>query len=314
MPSSDPAGPGVRHAGAAAQPTDAQPNDETAGERSSAAPPVPEPSRPRRAGRNVLQAVIVGVAMAGIVLASLFVVRAAFVGLAAVAVVVAIGELAAAFRTRGTRLPVLPLAVGSVAMLVAAYAAGTGALLGAFLATAGAALVWRAAQGPTGFVRDTTAAVFTAAYVPLLAAFAVLLAARDDGARAVVTFVLAVVGNDVGGFVAGVLWGRHPMVPRISPRKSWEGFAGSLVAGAGAGAAAVPLLLHGPVWGGAVLGAAAVLTATGGDLAESLIKRDLGIKDMGSLLPGHGGLMDRLDSLLPTAPVAYLVLTHVLSR
>ncbi|WP_231116318.1 phosphatidate cytidylyltransferase [Motilibacter rhizosphaerae] len=268
----------------------------------------------RRAGRNVPQSIAVGVALIAVLLASLYVERAAFVGLAAVAVLVAVWEIAGALRTRGVRVPVLPLGTGSVAMLVTAYTAGAGPLLGVLLVTCAAVLVWRAVDGPEGFVADATAGVFTAAYVPLLASFALLLLREHDGPDRIVAFILAVVGSDVGGFVTGVLWGRHPMVPRISPRKSWEGFAGSLVLGTGVGAAVVPWLLDGPAWGGALLGLAAVVTATAGDLAESLIKRDLGVKDMGSVLPGHGGVMDRLDSLLPTAPVAYLVLSHVLSR
>lgn len=270
--------------------------------------------RKRSAGRNVPQSIAVGLGLVAVVLLSLYLVKAAFVGLASAAVLVAIWELGHAFASRSIRIPVVPLGVGGVAMLVAAYAQGSGPLLGCFLATCAAALVWRAAEGPEGFVRDMSAAVFTAAYVPLLAGFAVLMLSAHDGADRVVAFVLAVVASDVGGFVTGVLWGRHPMSPTISPRKSWEGFAGSLVVGAATGAASVPLLLDGPVWGGAVLGLVAVFTATAGDLTESLIKRDLAIKDMGSLLPGHGGLMDRMDSLLPTAPVAYLVLDRVLNR
>jgi phosphatidate cytidylyltransferase len=109
--------------------------------------------------------------------------------------------------------------------------------------------------------------------------------------------------------VAGVLFGKHPMAPAISPKKSWEGFAGSMLAGVVGGALSVMLLLHSHWWLGIPFGAALVICATGGDLIESLIKRDLGVKDMGNLLPGHGGLMDRLDSLLPSAVAAWLLLT-----
>jgi phosphatidate cytidylyltransferase len=135
-----------------------------------------------------------------------------------------------------------------------------------------------------------------------------LMLAEDDGPARIVVFILLVVASDVGGYAVGVLFGRHPMAPSVSPKKSWEGFAGSLAAGLGVGVAAVVWLLDGAWWVGAAVGVAAVVTATVGDLGESLLKRDLGIKDMGSLLPGHGGVMDRLDSLLPTAPVVYLLL------
>jgi phosphatidate cytidylyltransferase len=131
---------------------------------------------------------------------------------------------------------------------------------------------------------------------------------EDDGPWRVVAFIVATIASDIGGFVAGVLFGKHPMAPTISPKKSWEGFAGSLIVGIGAGIGTVVYGLDGHWWAGVVLGIAGVVFATLGDLSESLIKRDLGIKDMGDLLPGHGGLMDRLDSLIAVAPVAWLIL------
>jgi phosphatidate cytidylyltransferase len=114
--------------------------------------------------------------------------------------------------------------------------------------------------------------------------------------------------SDVGGYAFGVVFGKHPMAPSVSPKKSWEGFAGSVLTCVVGGAIAVPLLVHGPWWGGAVLGACAAVAATVGDLTESTIKRDLGIKDMSTILPGHGGAMDRLDSLLLVAPIAWALL------
>ena len=147
------------------------------------------------------------------------------------------------------------------------------------------------------------------AYVPLLGSFAVLLARPDDGEWRVLTFVLLVVCSDFGGFVTGVRFGKHPMAPAISPKKSWEGFAGSVLFCVVGGLALALGVLDGQWWEGLVLGAAAVVSATLGDLGESTIKRHLGIKDMSSLLPGHGGVMDRLDSLLVTAPVVWVLLT-----
>jgi phosphatidate cytidylyltransferase len=124
-----------------------------------------------------------------------------------------------------------------------------------------------------------------------------------------VVFIVLTVLSDVGGYVAGVLFGKHPMAPTVSPKKSWEGFAGSALFCAVGGAVLLPTLLDGEIWEGVVCGLAVMLAATLGDLGESMIKRDLGIKDMGSLLPGHGGIMDRLDSLLPAAPVTFLLLS-----
>jgi phosphatidate cytidylyltransferase len=171
-----------------------------------------------------------------------------------------------------------------------------------------AVVVWRLTDPAEGYLRDSSAGVFAAVYVPFLAGFALLMAAADHGAQRVLIFFILTVCNDTGGYAAGVLMGRHPMAPSISPKKSWEGLAGSVVTTAAAGAITMVTMLHGQAWQGAVTGIAVVTSATLGDLCESMIKRDLGIKDMGNLLPGHGGVMDRLDSLLPTAPVVWLLL------
>jgi phosphatidate cytidylyltransferase len=156
---------------------------------------------------------------------------------------------------------------------------------------------------------DIGAGLFALVYVGFLAGFAALMLAPADGDRRVTAFIATVVASDVGGYAAGVLFGAHPMAPTVSPKKSWEGFAGS-VAGCMLCAALIfsLLLRHGHWWQGVLFGLALVASATVGDLGESMIKRDLGLKDMGTLLPGHGGFMDRLDSLLPSAPIAWLLL------
>ena len=272
--------------------------------------PLPEAPAPK-AGRNLPAAIGVGVFLAAAVVASLFVRKEAFVGLVSAAVVIAVWEIATAMQSKEIGVPVPPLAVGAVGMLVSAYVAGPPGLLVAFALTAFGVLLYRVVEGFDGAVRDVAAGVFTAAYVPFLAGFAMLMLAEDDGPWRVVTFILVVVCNDVGGYTAGVLFGRHPMAPTVSPKKSWEGFAGSVVLCMAAGVGTVVLGLDGRWWVGLAVGAAAAVSATVGDLSESLIKRDLGVKDMGTLLPGHGGLMDRLDSLLPTAPLVYLLLLYL---
>jgi phosphatidate cytidylyltransferase len=232
-----------------------------------------------------------------------------FVALAVLASVGALWELSGAVTQRGIRIPLLPLAVGAVGILVSAWAAGGEAMLMAFTLTAGGVFVWRVIDGGgREAVRDAAAGIFAAAYVPLLAGFAVLLLRMEGGQLLVLTFLLVTIANDVGGYVAGVLFGRHPMAPSISPKKSWEGMAGSVVLAVAVGVVMLAAFVEGPWWAGLVLGVAAVGAATTGDLAESLLKRDLGLKDMGALLPGHGGIMDRLDSLLVGAPVSYLIL------
>jgi phosphatidate cytidylyltransferase len=270
------------------------------------------PPVPSRAGRNLPAAIGVGVGLGAVIIGSLFWQKSLFVLVVLAAVLVAVDEMIRALKTSGATIPRIPVLAGTTAMLVAAYFGGPMALLVGLALTVLATIFWRMPSGSIGFVRDVTAGVFLLAYIPLLAGFAVLLVQPDaDGPERVVTFFLVVVASDVGGYVAGVLFGKHPMAPTISPKKSWEGFAGSTLACIGAGIGSVVWLLDGDWWAGAIVGAVAVLTATVGDLGESMIKRDLGIKDMSNLLPGHGGVMDRLDSLLATAPAVWLLL-HLL--
>jgi phosphatidate cytidylyltransferase len=271
--------------------------------------PVAQPKATGRAGRNLPAAIGVGLGLGAVIIASLLVVKAAFLAVIAIAAVLALRELGTALKERGIALPLIPASVGGLGILAAAYFSGEGAVAAVLALTAVAIMVWRLADGAEGYLRDVTAGVFAVVYVPFLAAFAALLTAQDHGAQRVILFLILVVCNDTGGYASGVLFGRHPMAPKISPKKSWEGLTGSIVLAAAAGAVGIDLMLHGKPWQGAVLGVAVVATATLGDLCESMIKRDLGIKDMGNLLPGHGGIMDRLDSLLPTAPVVYLLLS-----
>ncbi|RBY96730.1 phosphatidate cytidylyltransferase [Blastococcus sp. TF02-8] len=262
-----------------------------------------------RAGRDLRAAIGVGLGLGAAIVGSLLVWRPAFLAVLTAAVLVAVVELARAVRAGEFHPPLVPLLVGTVAMEALAWTRGPTGLITGFFLTALAVLVWRLAGGPVGYRRDAAAGVLTALYVPLLAGFAVLLLVPDDGAARVLVFIGAVVCSDVGGYAAGVLFGKHPMAPSISPKKSWEGFGGSLLACVLVGTLVLTVTFHAPWWTGVVYGVAIAVTATIGDLAESLIKRDLGIKDMGTILPGHGGIMDRLDSLLPCAALAYLLLS-----
>lgn len=247
--------------------------------------------------------------MAAAILAALVTVRYIFIGIIAVSVAISSWELAGALRRAGAEVALPPVLVGGQAMVWLAWPFGKDGILVAFVITALVCLGWRFSKGAAGYVRDVSASVFSAAYVAGFAAFATLLVVPADGAARVSCLLLAAVASDVGGYAAGVLRGRHLMAPSISPKKSWEGFLGSLVVGIVAGAMSVTFLLGGQLWQGMLFGAAIVLTATGGDLVESLIKRDLGVKDMGTVLPGHGGLLDRIDSLLPSAVVSWVLLS-----
>ena len=262
-----------------------------------------------RAGRDLRAAVGVGVGLVAVVLASLFIWRPAFLAVLVVAMLVAVVELTRAMSAGRFSPPMVPLLVGTLVIEGLAWTRGSTGLVVGFLLTALAVLLWRLGHGPAGYLKDAAVGVLVALYVPFLAGFAVLLLLPDDGAVRVLAFIATVIASDVGGYAAGVLIGKHPMAPTISPKKSWEGFAGSVATCMLVATPIIVLALDGPWWGGLIFGAAIAATATVGDLGESLIKRDLGIKDMGDLLPGHGGIMDRLDSLLPSAAVAYLLLS-----
>jgi phosphatidate cytidylyltransferase len=273
--------------------------------------PQPEVQRvPRfKAGRNLPMAIAVGVGLGALIVLTLATYRPSFAILVGVALVYGCYELAGAMAKTGVRISVVPIAVGGVALLVAAWNKGPDGLVIASLTTVCAVLIWRLADGATNYLRDVTASIFVVLYLPTLAGFAVLLAVPYDGPARIIAFVATVVCSDTGGYFTGVLFGRHPLAPVVSKGKTWEGSFGSLIWCSIAGVLIMTNTFHEAAWKGLVFGVAIVVTATVGDLGESLIKRDLGVKDMGSLLPGHGGIMDRLDSLLPCAAVAYLLLS-----
>jgi phosphatidate cytidylyltransferase len=275
----------------------------------STEPPEPtKPAGPAKSGRNLPVAAAVGVLLGGLVILTLFTVKATFLIFMGAAIGVALWEVARALRTAGIRVPVIPIAAAGLAMWLCEYWWNNRAVLAALVLAVVAILGGRLTRGPDGYLRDVSAGVFVLCYLPFPALFVVAMLAAPDGARRVLIFVVLTVCVDIGGYFAGSTLGRHPMAQAISPSKTWEGLAGSVVACLVAGAIMVPLLLHGHVWQGLIIGAAAGIAAVVGDLAESAIKRDLKIKDMGSILPGHGGIMDRLDSLLIAAPVAWLLL------
>lgn len=283
-----------------------------------------------RAGRDLRAAISVGIGIGGVLVATLVYAPRGWVVLCSLAILVASHEVVRRLREAGYVIPVIPLLIGGQVTVWLTWPHHAVGALSGFGATVVVCLFWRlfmpdeskrhepleasqeARAGPppaSNYLRDASATIFLAAWVPLFASFAALLVYPADGAGRVFCLMIAVIASDVGGYTIGVLVGRHPMVPTISPNKSWEGFAGSLACGITATILTATLLAHKPPWEGALLGLVLVLTCTLGDLVESQIKRDLGIKDMGRLLPGHGGLMDRLDGVLPSAVAAWTLLT-----
>ncbi|WP_082534087.1 phosphatidate cytidylyltransferase [Marmoricola sp. Leaf446] len=279
--------------------------------------PPAEAVKTSRAGRNLPAAIGSGVGLGAAIILSLVIWKPAFMLIVVAAVLVAVWEMHRGLQARGIDLPQEPLMLGGSVMVVVAFLGGRDdgpdALITATAVTALVTMLWLLRRGVDGYVKNATASVFTLIYIPFLGSFVALLLAEDgsDGVKGIVTFVVITIASDIGGYVAGVLFGKHPMAPVISPKKSWEGFAGSAIACVAAGVLLVVLLLGADWWIGVVLGLIAVVMATLGDLCESVMKRDLGIKDMSQIIPGHGGLMDRLDSLLATIAPIWLVLHYL---
>ncbi len=277
-----------------------------------------------RTGRNLVFAIGIGLALGAGLLLSLLLVKALFLIVAAVLVAFGTFELAGALRHAGIRVPRIGSAVAGVLALPVAYFAmvpgpdGVPVLPGGWLlALLGAvvlALAWRIAEEAVeatprrALARDLATTAFVQLYVTGLGSCAVVLTAQRDGQWWTLSFICVVVATDVFAYVSGLLFGKHPMAPRISPKKTWEGFAGSAIAAVVIASVLAPLALQEPIWFGPIFGIVVLVTGTLGDLGESMIKRDIGIKDISGLLPGHGGFLDRIDSILPSAAAALLLL------
>ncbi len=260
-----------------------------------------DPAAKTKAGRNLPAAIGVGVGLVLLVIVTLFTFKWLFAIVAAGAICIGIYELTGAFAYVGIRLARTPLYIGALALTFCAYVWGIEAMMVVFGAMVISIMMWRIRRGTHEFVRDTTASVFVAAYLPFMLGFLMLTLSTSNGPERVVVFVALTIASDIGGYAVGVLFGKHPIAPKVSPKKSWEGFAGSVFFQVVVGSWLFVWLLDAQWWQGAITGAVMTVTATGGDFIESAIKRDLGVKDMSHLLPGHGGLMDRLDSLVPNA-------------
>jgi phosphatidate cytidylyltransferase len=284
-----------------------------------------------RSGRNLVGAIGLGVVLGGLVVVSLVIWKPLFVVLAMALVAFGTSELAVALRTAGIRVPRVGAAVAGVLAIPATYVsvlpspvqpavAGhlpqplvPGGWLAAVVLAVVVAVVWRLVEQLIHPVphralgRDVLVTTFVQLYVTGLASTAVVLLSQDRGQWWTLSFIVLVVSSDVFAYVSGLRFGKHPMAPRISPKKTWEGLAGAAIATIVVATLLTPWLLDRPLWFGPLFGAVILVTGTLGDLGESMIKRDIGVKDMSSWLPGHGGILDRLDSILPSASAALLL-------
>ncbi|WP_309064416.1 phosphatidate cytidylyltransferase [Microbacterium sp.] len=274
----------------------------------------------QRTGRDLIVATLIGVVFGGVLLASLLFFKWLFVPIAVAAALLGVYELGRALRSGGRRVDTAPQLVAGGLLALSGYFAEMWLSWVMLIAAVAFVSVWRmvaqmiAQDGRTygDVLADVVVGGFMQVYVPFLASLALVLLSREDGEWWVLSFIVVAVAADTCAYAAGLAFGKHPMAPRISPKKTWEGFVGAVAGSLAAGALLAAFLLGLPWWCGLILGAAVLASATLGDLGESMLKRDLGIKDMSSWLPGHGGLLDRLDSILPST-VPALALSFLLA-
>jgi phosphatidate cytidylyltransferase len=259
----------------------------------------------KRFGRNLVTSILVSVFLLVIVFGSAYFIQGAFAILVWIAVMVAIRELKLAYRVGGIEVPEYGLQIASTAMIIATWFGKVSGLAVVTSIVIPNVISYLLLRSPKDFIKRSTASAFAIFYIPFLAGFILLLSHHKDGGSRILALVVLVACNDTFAFLSGVLFGKHLMAPHVSPKKTWEGFAGSIIATTIGASLVMHFTFHKPWYVGAILGVVGVVTATFGDLIESAIKRDLGIKDMGTILPGHGGILDRIDSILFTAPAVW---------
>ena len=272
-----------------------------------------------RTGRNLLGAISVGVLLGALLLGSLLVNKVLFIGFAVVLLGVSAFELSTALRHMGRRVPRTPSVITAIVAVPVAYFFGIPWVFLTVVLGIGFTGLWRWIEVKKGIhtvdeanlQKDVLASAFVQGYVTMLGSFCVALVAQPGGQWWTLAFLITVVSVDVGAYVSGLNFGKHPMAPKISPKKTWEGFAGAGVFAVTAGIMLSLFMLGQPWWFGIIFGVILLVTATLGDLGESHIKRTIGIKDMSSWLAGHGGFLDRLDSILPSSLVTYLLYLFV---
>lgn len=267
------------------------------------------PRKKRSAGRNLPAAIGVGVGLGALVVIGLFFAPWVLVILAAVAAAVGNWEVVHGInQKRGMGIPLIPAVITAFWLPIVAYVGGGQWLIFAVVASILFLIACRLFGSTNGMIMSVMGSMFAMLWVPFMIALALLIFREDAGSGKIFMILVMAIGNDTWGYIAGVLWGKHPMAPKISPKKTWEGFAGSMVGSLIVGVVSV-LVLGLPWWFGMVLAIFLVITATTGDLAESMVKREIGIKDMSNILPGHGGVMDRLDSIVFCLAIGYVLFT-----
>jgi phosphatidate cytidylyltransferase len=264
-----------------------------------------------KAGRKLGPSILVSLAILAVVFLTISFAPPLFAIFAWIAILLAGRELTKAYRAGGIDLPDNAISIAITVLLAASWFGRVSGLAVAIAIAIPCVLVYMLLRDPKDFVRKSTAAAFAIFYLAFLGGFILLLAHDKDGLARIFTLVVLVSCNDTFAYLFGVLLGKHPLAPQISPKKTWEGLVGSIIATTIGSALVFEFALGHAWWIGAAIGLVAVVTATCGDLIESAVKRDLSIKDMGTILPGHGGILDRIDSVLFTGPAVWFALEFI---
>lgn len=260
----------------------------------------------QRSGRNMGTATVVGFLMLGAMVGAAYFSPPLFAVLVYGLCVAAYPEWKRALARQGRLIALTPIVLATIGIGFSTWHLEREGLVIALLVGCAGAIAWRLVElWVENTLHDALATILTLVWIPFFASFVVLMLQAEDGFARVVVFVGAVVCNDTGALLVGMAMGRTPMAPRISPKKTWEGAVGGGVLGVGAAAGLALLLMDGDWKVGVIVGVATVVAAVLGDLVESALKRDIDIKDMSQAIPGHGGVLDRLDSVLLAAPVAF---------
>lgn len=271
------------------------------------AQPTEQPKKAPKAGRNLPAAITVGVTLGAVLVVGLFYVPAVLVFLAAAAAAVGTWEVCHGLnQKRGMGVPLIPAVATAFLMPFAAYYGGGQWLIFTVVASILVLIGWRIVGKRDGMIMSIMGSIFVMSWVPFMISLALLLYREESGAGKVLMILLMAIGNDTWGYIAGVLWGKHPMAPKISPKKTWEGFVGSMVGSIIVGIIC-SMVIGDPWLYGIIVAIFLVIASTVGDLGESMVKREIGIKDMSNLLPGHGGVMDRLDSIVFAIATGYVI-------
>ena len=262
----------------------------------------------KKAGRKLLPSILVSLFLLGLIFGTINTQPLLFFGLIWIVIMIGIREITAAYGKGGIDLPDYVLMIAATVLLVATWNGNTQGLAVSAGLMIPILMFTLLVISQKDFIKRSTSAVFITFYLAVLGGFILLLANHPDGATRIFALVALIACNDTFAYIAGVLIGKHKIAPSISPKKSWEGLIGGAIAAVIGGSVIFHYLFETAWFVGALIGVMTVVTATCGDLIESAIKRDLAIKDMSNLLPGHGGIMDRLDSALFTAPAVWFAI------